>query len=86
LSWVNFLLDLKKNNIMQTVLRTPFSNIQQELLKMYTHQVSDEDLLNIRDIIGQYFAKRLSSLADKAWEQNNWTQQDMDDILNDPNQ
>jgi hypothetical protein len=71
---------------MQTVLRTPFSNIQQELLKMYTHQVSDEDLLNIRDIIGQYFAKRLSSLADKAWEQNNWTQQDMDDILNDPNQ
>jgi hypothetical protein len=71
---------------MQTVLRTPFSNIQQELLKMYTHQVSDEDLLNIRDIIGQYFAKRLSSLADKAWEQNNWTQQDMNDILNDPNQ
>jgi hypothetical protein len=71
---------------MQTVLRTPFSNIQQELLKMYTHQVSDEDLLNIRDIIGQYFAKRLSSLADKAWEQNNWTQQDMDDILNDHNQ
>lgn len=71
---------------MQTVLKTPFSNIQQELLKMYTHQVSDEDLLNIRDIIGQYFAKRLSSLADKSWEKNNWTQQDMDDILNDPNQ
>lgn len=71
---------------MQTVSRTPFSNIQQELLKMYTHQVSDEDLLNIRDIIGQYFAKRLSSLADEAWQKNNWTQQDMDDILNDPNQ
>jgi hypothetical protein len=71
---------------METVLKTPFSNIQQELLKMYTHQVSDEDLLNIKEIIGQYFAKRLSSLADKAWEKNSWTQQDMDDILNDPNQ
>ena len=71
---------------MQTVLRTPFSNIQQELLKMYTHQISDEDLLNIKEIIGQYFAKRLSSMADETWQKNNWTQQDMDDILNDPNQ
>jgi hypothetical protein len=69
---------------MQATLRTPFSNIQQELLKMYAHQVSDEDLLNIREIIGLYFAKRLSSLADEAWQKNNWTQQDMDDILNDP--
>lgn len=66
--------------------KTPFTNIQQELLKLYSHQVADSDLLAIKDLIGEYFAKRLSQMADIAWEKNNWTNDDMDSILNDTNQ
>lgn len=63
-----------------------FSNLQQELLRLFSHQVADEDLIQIKDLLGNYFAKRLSSIADDAWKANQWTDQDMDDILNDPNQ
>jgi hypothetical protein len=67
-------------------LKTPFTNLQIELLRMYAHQVSEQDLLQIKDLIGEYFAKRLSKIADEAWERNAWTNQDMDDLLNDPHQ
>ncbi|WP_229208900.1 hypothetical protein [Dyadobacter luticola] len=64
----------------------PLTNLQQELLQLYARQVSEDDLTNIKELIGSYFAKRLSQSADLAWERNAWTEQDMDDILNDPAQ
>ncbi len=67
-------------------IKLPFSNIQTELLKLYSHQISDYDLIQIKEMIGQYFAKRLSGLADETWEKNGWTNDEMDNILNEPNQ
>ena len=69
-----------------TIHKTPFTNIQQELLRLYSHQVADTDLIEIKNLIGNYFAKRLSRMADVAWEKNNWSNEDMEAILNDPNQ
>ena len=63
-----------------------FTNLQQELLRLFAHQVEENDLIKIKDLIGQYFANRLSLMADDAWQRNKWTDQDMDDILNDPSQ
>lgn len=63
-----------------------FSNLQIELLKLYSHQVADSDLIQIKEMIGQYFAKRLTGLADEAWQKNGWTNDDMDSILNEKNQ
>jgi len=45
------------------------TNLQQELLKLYAQEVSESDLQNIRGLIGQYFADRFTTVADKAWEQ-----------------
>ncbi|KQS24836.1 hypothetical protein [Dyadobacter sp. Leaf189] len=71
---------------MQSSLKMPLSNLQQELLQLYAHQVSEDDLMNIKELIGKYFALRLSAMADSAWESNNWSQHDMENILNDRNQ
>ncbi|TLU98763.1 hypothetical protein FEN17_19370 [Dyadobacter luticola] len=71
---------------MPSTLKMPLTNLQQELLQLYARQVSEDDLTNIKELIGSYFAKRLSQSADLAWERNAWTEQDMDDILNDPAQ
>ncbi|MCY7291929.1 MAG: hypothetical protein LH615_07070 [Ferruginibacter sp.] len=64
------------------VLQTPnsFSNLQKELLKLYAVNVSDEDLLIIRSMIGNYFAEKATTslnnfLTDKnisTSEYNNW--------------
>lgn len=58
------------------------TNLQRELLKLFAQQVSEEDLQNIRILIGQYFAQRLTRLADQAWEQQGWAAQTMHDWLN----
>lgn len=64
------------------ILNSPLSNVQIELLKLYANQVEEEDLFAIKNLIGDYFAKRLTNLADAAWEKNGWTNEDMDAILN----
>lgn len=67
-------------------IKLPFTNLQQELLSLYSHQVAEKDLIEIKELIGQYFAKRLSNIADEAWKTNNWTNEEMDNILNDSDQ
>ncbi|MET7256170.1 hypothetical protein [Dyadobacter fermentans] len=71
---------------MPATSKTTLTNLQQELLQLYARQISEEDLKNIRELIGAYFAGRLTSLADAVWDKNGWTQQDMEDILNEPGQ
>jgi hypothetical protein len=67
-------------------IKLPFTNLQQELLSLYSHQVAEKDLIEIKELIGQYFAKRLSNIADEAWKTNNWTNEHMDNILNESDQ
>lgn len=69
-----------------TPTTSQLTNLQQELLKLFAQQVSEADLQNIRTLIGQYFAKRLTKLADQAWEQQGWTEQTMHNWLNEENQ
>ena len=38
------------------------SNLQQELLKLYANDLPDEQLLEIRNILGQYFAQKATNL------------------------
>ena len=64
------------------VLETPssFSNLQKELLKLYAVNVADEDLLEIRLMIGNYFANKATKAVEdfliekniSTSEYNNW--------------
>jgi len=50
----------------------PLSNLQLELLKLYARNVSEQDLVQIKLILGQYFADKASDLADKVWEKKSY--------------
>jgi hypothetical protein len=41
------------------------SNIQKELLKLYSNNISDDSLLEIRILLSQYFAKKATAEMDK---------------------
>lgn len=60
---------------MQTVqpISQPFTNLQLELLKIYARRVEEQDLLEIKRLLGQYFADKASDLADKIWEEKGLT-------------
>lgn len=62
------------------------SSLQLEILKLYSFNPSDEDLLEIKRMLGGYFAYKLTKIAsDKAAEMN-LTDHDLDAMLNDENQ
>ncbi len=54
-------------------LSLPFSNLQLELLKIYTRNVEEEDLLAIKDFLSQYFAKKATELANRDWDEKGLT-------------
>jgi hypothetical protein len=63
-------------------IKQPFSNVQLELLKVFAHHVSDSDLLELRRLLAQFFAKKAVESADAAWDRNGWTDSDVDRLLN----
>jgi hypothetical protein len=48
-----------------------FSNIQMELLKLYANDVPDEQLIEIKTILGRYFAEQATRLMDQFIVDNN---------------
>ena len=53
------------------------SNLQQELLKLYGNNVSEEMLLEIKGILARYFAERASNAMDTVWDERGLNPQDM---------
>ena len=52
----------------------PLTNLQVELLKVFSRPVPDEDLTAIKQLLSDYFAKKATSLADEAWQQEGFTE------------
>jgi hypothetical protein len=50
-------------------LKPSFSNLQLELLKLYANGISDEQLLEIKWLLGKYFAEKATSGMDKFLEE-----------------
>ena len=58
------------------------SALQLELLKIYSFQPKDEDLLAIKQLLAQYFSGKLQKNIKKAIKDNNITEKDLDRWLN----
>ena len=66
---------------MTATIAQPFTNVQLELLKVFSHQVEDTALLELRQMLAQFFAQRAIAAADTAWDENGWTDADVDRLL-----
>ena len=59
----------------------PLTNLQLELLKMYSIELPEEQLLEIRDLLARYFADKASDEMDRLWNERGWTNETMDQWL-----
>lgn len=60
----------------------PSLNDQQlEILRLFSRGLDEEDMREIKKLIAGYLAEKVSRLADEAWENNNWSDEDMDRLL-----
>ena len=58
-----------------------FSNIQLELLKLYSRNLPDEELIKIKQLLADFFAERAMAGADAWWDANNWSEADIERML-----
>jgi hypothetical protein len=63
------------------VLDKPLTNVQLELLKLYSLNVSENQLLEIKKVLAKYFANTATLQMDKLWIENNWTNETMENWL-----
>lgn len=62
-------------------IKQPLTNVQLELLKVFSHELKEEDLLELRKVLVEFFARRAIALANKAWDAKGWRDGDVDRLL-----
>lgn len=63
-------------------IQPPLTNLQLELLKLFSRQLPESDLLAIRDMISRYLLERAFAEADKAWEDKGYTVESFQQKIN----
>jgi hypothetical protein len=67
-------------------MNPPLSNVQQELLKLYSTNLTEKDIMELKDQLARFYAEKSIRLADEAWDKKGYTNEDMNSILNDDGQ
>ncbi len=65
---------------MEQLLKTPFSNIQLELLKLYSKNTSEEDLIALKSFLARYFAEKATRLIDELWEKKGISSEEISNL------
>jgi len=63
-------------------LPQPLSNVQFELLKLYSTGISDDQLLELKELISNFLFKKSVDRADKLWEEKGYNQETITNWLN----
>lgn len=58
------------------------SNIQIELLKLFTRDIPDEDMIEIRSLLSRYFMEKARDEMDKLFEEKGWGQEKLEEWAN----
>jgi hypothetical protein len=65
-------------------LKYPLTNAQIELLKLFSTNMPDHEVRELRSLLSRYYAKKAVYEADNLWDAKNLTNEDMDNLLNEP--
>ena len=57
------------------------TNLQLELLKLFSYQISEQDLLNVKDLLARYFAKKATQEMNTFWESHHLDETTMEQWL-----
>ncbi|MEM6768345.1 MAG: hypothetical protein AAF655_25630 [Bacteroidota bacterium] len=61
---------------------TPLTQQQLEILKLFSRELDENDMLEIKRLIVKYLAEKVTSEVDSIWKARDWTEKDMESILN----
>ena len=64
-----------------TTIDKPLTNLQLELIKLFSLNLSDEQLLEVKKMLVKYFAEQATKEMERLWEENNWDNETMEQWL-----
>lgn len=53
------------------------TNLQQELLKIFSFELTEKQLLDVKDILSSYFSNAATNEMDKLWDEKKWSDKSM---------
>ncbi len=60
---------------------TALTNLQLELLKIFSREIPSSDLLELKNILSEFFAKKLVESANQAWKEQGWNEEKTQELL-----
>jgi hypothetical protein len=67
---------------MNTSIQPPLSNLQAALLKLFTTDIPEQDLVEIKRMIARYLLEKARDKADKIWDERGYTDEKLMQMLN----
>lgn len=62
-------------------LEQPLNKHQLEILKLFSRDLDDNDLIEIKKLIVSYLGNKISNMVDNVWDEKGWTNEDMKKML-----
>lgn len=56
------------------------TNLQLELLKTFSYDLTESQILEIKDLLAKYFATKVTSEMDDFWDENDWSSETIEDL------
>ena len=60
----------------------PLSNIQAELLKVFSADIPDKHLTELKNMIARFLLDKARDKADTIWDENGYTDEKLQQMLN----
>jgi hypothetical protein len=61
------------------------SNVQLELIKLYSTNLNEHELLELKNILVHHFSQKAINEADNVWQEKGMSAQTMDELLKECN-
>ncbi|MEO8960348.1 MAG: hypothetical protein ABI325_00605 [Ginsengibacter sp.] len=62
-------------------VQPPLSNVQSEMLKLFSTDIPEKELVKIKDLIARYLLDKARDKADAAWDYKGYSDQKRHQIL-----
>lgn len=63
-------------------INPPLSNLQVELLKLFSNNIPEVHLVEIKNMIARFLLEKARDKADAEWEKKGYTDESLEQILN----
>jgi hypothetical protein len=69
-----------------TITSNKLTNTPLEILKTFAYEIQEEELQDLKKVLVKFFADRIRSKTGRIWQEKGYTNQTMQDWLNDEKQ